>query len=204
MTQSGICSTGSYLPSSYSFSPYGSKASGSEDSEKSRASPSIGCKSSSESKALDILQQHASHYKSKSPTVSGVQEWMGNRCSVLFMIPSYPVVQSILPSKLWALPVKSSGLPLGISGWMMQRWEVCVVMASISLLPGCRGATQELGCPTLPHFDNWLTCSPCRLTSELQHVSFCGYFTDRREGFSGAEWLWGGRKQCELQQCRCS
>ncbi|XP_015274427.1 PREDICTED: zinc finger protein 609 isoform X2 [Gekko japonicus] len=59
---------GSYLPSSYSFSPYGSKASGSEESEKSRASPSIGCKSSSESKALDILQQHASHYKSKSPT----------------------------------------------------------------------------------------------------------------------------------------
>ncbi|XP_028561849.2 zinc finger protein 609 isoform X2 [Podarcis muralis] len=59
---------GSYLPSSYSFSPYGSKSSGSEESEKSRASPSIGCKSSSESKALDILQQHASHYKSKSPT----------------------------------------------------------------------------------------------------------------------------------------
>nr|XP_028561847.1 zinc finger protein 609 isoform X1 [Podarcis muralis]XP_028561848.1 zinc finger protein 609 isoform X1 [Podarcis muralis] len=60
---------GSYLPSSYSFSPYGSKSSGSEESEKSRASPSIGCKSSSESKALDILQQHASHYKSKSPTI---------------------------------------------------------------------------------------------------------------------------------------
>ncbi|NXR07390.1 ZN609 protein, partial [Semnornis frantzii] len=61
---------GSYLPSSYSFSPYGSKASGSEDSDKSRASPSVSCKSSSESKALDILQQHASHYKSKSPTIS--------------------------------------------------------------------------------------------------------------------------------------
>ncbi|XP_070618787.1 zinc finger protein 609 isoform X2 [Erythrolamprus reginae] len=61
---------GSYLPSSYSFSPYGSKSSGSEESEKSRASPIIGCKSSSESKALDILQQHASHYKSKSPTIS--------------------------------------------------------------------------------------------------------------------------------------
>lgn len=60
---------GSYLPSSYSFSPYGSKASGSDDSDKSRASPSVSCKSSSESKALDILQQHASHYKSKSPTV---------------------------------------------------------------------------------------------------------------------------------------
>uniref|UniRef100_A0A8D0GQ16 Zinc finger protein 609 n=1 Tax=Sphenodon punctatus TaxID=8508 RepID=A0A8D0GQ16_SPHPU len=61
---------GSYLPSSYSFSPYGSKASGSEEGEKSRASPSVSCKSGSESKALDILQQHASHYKSKSPTIS--------------------------------------------------------------------------------------------------------------------------------------
>ncbi|XP_030043966.1 zinc finger protein 609 [Microcaecilia unicolor] len=61
---------GSYLPSSYSFSPYGNKVSGSEDIEKSRASPSVSCKSSSESKALDILQQHISHYKSKSPTIN--------------------------------------------------------------------------------------------------------------------------------------
>ncbi|XP_075388207.1 zinc finger protein 609 isoform X2 [Tenrec ecaudatus] len=59
---------GSYLPSSYSFSPYGSKVSGAEDADKARASPSVSCKSSAESKALDILQQHASHYKSKSPT----------------------------------------------------------------------------------------------------------------------------------------
>lgn len=64
---------GSYLPSSYSFSPYGSKVSGGEDADKARASPSVSCKASSESKALDILQQHASHYKSKSPTVSRVQ-----------------------------------------------------------------------------------------------------------------------------------
>lgn len=64
-------SLGSYLPSSYSFSPYGSKVSGGEDADKARASPSVSCKSSSESKALDILQQHASHYKSKSPTVRG-------------------------------------------------------------------------------------------------------------------------------------
>ncbi|KAM4676385.1 zinc finger protein 609 isoform 2-T2 [Discoglossus pictus] len=61
---------GSYLPSSYSFSPYGNKISGSEEVEKSRASPSVTCKPSSESKALDILQQHASHYKSKSPTIT--------------------------------------------------------------------------------------------------------------------------------------
>ncbi|XP_054982424.1 zinc finger protein 609 isoform X1 [Sorex araneus] len=61
---------GSYLPSSYSFSPYGSKVSGGEEADKARASPSVSCKPSSESKALDILQQHASHYKSKSPTIS--------------------------------------------------------------------------------------------------------------------------------------
>lgn len=73
---------GSYLPSSYSFSPYGSKASGSEESEKSRASPSIGCKSSSESKALDILQQHASHYKSKSPTIGEKSSQERSGCGV--------------------------------------------------------------------------------------------------------------------------
>ncbi|XP_040198873.1 zinc finger protein 609 isoform X2 [Rana temporaria] len=61
---------GSYLSSSYPFSPYGNKVSGSDESEKSRASPSVSCKPTSESKALDILQQHASHYKSKSPTIT--------------------------------------------------------------------------------------------------------------------------------------
>ncbi|NXN86800.1 ZN609 protein, partial [Bombycilla garrulus] len=76
---------GSYLPSSYSFSPYGSKASGSDDGDKSRASPSVSCKSSSESKALDILQQHASHYKSKSPTISekASQERERSGCGVV-------------------------------------------------------------------------------------------------------------------------
>ncbi|XP_018108440.1 zinc finger protein 609 isoform X2 [Xenopus laevis] len=61
---------GSYLPPSYSFSPYGNKISSNEESDKSRASPSVSCKPTSESKALDILQQHASHYKSKSPTIT--------------------------------------------------------------------------------------------------------------------------------------
>ncbi|XP_039629401.1 zinc finger protein 609-like [Polypterus senegalus] len=64
---------GSYLASGYSFSPYGTKMSGSEEGEKSRASPTVSSKSSSEAKALDILQQHASQYKSKSPTVSDKQ-----------------------------------------------------------------------------------------------------------------------------------
>ncbi|MGH0134003.1 UNVERIFIED_CONTAM: hypothetical protein FKN15_053773 [Acipenser sinensis] len=64
---------GSYLSSGYSFSPYGNKMPGSEEGEKSRSSPTVSSKSSSESKALDILQQHASHYKSKSPTVSDKQ-----------------------------------------------------------------------------------------------------------------------------------
>ncbi|KAG8440324.1 hypothetical protein GDO86_006180 [Hymenochirus boettgeri] len=75
---------GPYLSSGYSFSPYGNKVSGSEESEKSRASPSVSCKPTSESKALDILQQHASHYKSKSPTITdkSPQERDRGGCSV--------------------------------------------------------------------------------------------------------------------------
>ncbi|KAM9529199.1 zinc finger protein 609-like isoform 1-T4 [Salvelinus alpinus] len=58
-----------YPGSYYSF--YGSKMGpGEEGGEKAaRASPTVGGKSSSEAKALDILHQHASQYKSKSPTV---------------------------------------------------------------------------------------------------------------------------------------
>lgn len=60
---------GSYLPGGYPFSPYGSKiAGGEEGSDKSRASPTV-TKMATDSKALDILHQHASQYKSKSPTV---------------------------------------------------------------------------------------------------------------------------------------
>lgn len=60
---------GSYLPGGYPFSPYGSKiAGGEEGSDKSRASPTV-TKTATDSKALDILHQHASQYKSKSPTV---------------------------------------------------------------------------------------------------------------------------------------
>ncbi|XP_004066920.2 zinc finger protein 609 [Oryzias latipes] len=59
----------SYLPGGYPFSPYGNKiAGGEEGSEKSRASPTV-TKTATDSKALDILHQHASQYKSKSPTV---------------------------------------------------------------------------------------------------------------------------------------
>ncbi|KAL0155547.1 hypothetical protein M9458_049810, partial [Cirrhinus mrigala] len=53
----------------YSFSPYGNKMPPGEEGEKARASPTVSGKSASESKALDILHQHASQYKSKSPTV---------------------------------------------------------------------------------------------------------------------------------------
>ncbi|TRZ04111.1 hypothetical protein DNTS_003645 [Danionella cerebrum] len=60
---------GPYLPAGYPFSPYGSKM-GSEEGEKSRSSPTVSSKSASESKALDILHQHANQYKSKSPTVA--------------------------------------------------------------------------------------------------------------------------------------
>lgn len=61
--------TGSYLPAGYSFSTYGGKvATAGEEGEKaSRSSPTV--KPPSEAKALDLLQQHASQYKSKSPSV---------------------------------------------------------------------------------------------------------------------------------------
>ncbi|KAM8877495.1 zinc finger protein 609b isoform 1-T1 [Synchiropus picturatus] len=60
---------GSYLPSGYPFSPYGAKIAGGEEaSDKSRASPTV-TKTATDSKALEILHQHASQYKSKSPTV---------------------------------------------------------------------------------------------------------------------------------------
>uniref|UniRef100_A0A3Q1B0N1 C2H2-type domain-containing protein n=1 Tax=Amphiprion ocellaris TaxID=80972 RepID=A0A3Q1B0N1_AMPOC len=60
---------GSYLPGGYPFSPYGSKIAGGEEvSDKSCASPTV-TKTATDSKALDILHQHASQYKSKSPTV---------------------------------------------------------------------------------------------------------------------------------------
>ncbi|NP_001025252.2 zinc finger protein 609b [Danio rerio] len=61
---------GSYLPAGYPFSPYGSKMISGEEGEKSRSSPTVSSKSASESKALDILHQHANQYKSKSPTVA--------------------------------------------------------------------------------------------------------------------------------------
>ncbi|KAJ8417953.1 hypothetical protein AAFF_G00227960 [Aldrovandia affinis] len=60
---------GSYLSAGYSFSPYGGKMGG-EEGEKAGSSPTVAGKSSSEPKALDVLHQHASQYKSKSPTVT--------------------------------------------------------------------------------------------------------------------------------------
>ncbi|XP_005807163.1 zinc finger protein 609 [Xiphophorus maculatus] len=58
-----------YLSGSYPFSTYGGKmVGGDEGSEKSRASPTVS-KTATDSKALDILHQHVSQYKSKSPTV---------------------------------------------------------------------------------------------------------------------------------------
>ncbi|XP_068458350.1 zinc finger protein 609a [Clinocottus analis] len=58
-----------YLPAGYSFPSYGSKVSGGEELEKasSRSSPTV--KPPGEAKALELLQQHASQYKSKSPSV---------------------------------------------------------------------------------------------------------------------------------------
>lgn len=61
-------SSGSYLPAGYSFPSYGGKVPGGEEGEKpSRSSPTM--KPPSEAKALELLQQHASQYKSKSPSI---------------------------------------------------------------------------------------------------------------------------------------
>ncbi|XP_077425209.1 zinc finger protein 609-like isoform X3 [Vanacampus margaritifer] len=60
---------GSYLPAGYSFSPYAGKAEEAGDKASSRSSPTVKAAAAAggEAKALDLLQQHASHYKSKSP-----------------------------------------------------------------------------------------------------------------------------------------
>uniref|UniRef100_A0A3Q4BSB6 C2H2-type domain-containing protein n=1 Tax=Mola mola TaxID=94237 RepID=A0A3Q4BSB6_MOLML len=59
---------GSYLPAGYSFPSYGGKMGAGEEVEKpSRSSPTV--KPPGEAKALDLLQQHASQYKSKSPSI---------------------------------------------------------------------------------------------------------------------------------------
>ncbi|XP_061202005.1 zinc finger protein 608 isoform X2 [Neopsephotus bourkii] len=57
---------GAYLSPGFHYPVYG-KMSGREETEKVNTSPSINAKSATESKALDLLQQHASQYRSKSP-----------------------------------------------------------------------------------------------------------------------------------------
>ncbi|KAE8635504.1 hypothetical protein XENTR_v10002645 [Xenopus tropicalis] len=61
---------GAYLsPGFPHYSVYG-KVSGRDEAEKSSTSPSINSKSASESKALDLLQQHANQYRTKSPALA--------------------------------------------------------------------------------------------------------------------------------------
>ncbi|XP_042307438.1 zinc finger protein 608 isoform X1 [Sceloporus undulatus] len=57
---------GAYLSPGFHYPVYG-KMSGREEVEKVSTSPSISVKSTTESKALDLLQQHANQYRSKSP-----------------------------------------------------------------------------------------------------------------------------------------
>ncbi|XP_062045226.1 zinc finger protein 608 [Lepus europaeus] len=57
---------GAYLSPGFHYPVYG-KMSGREEAEKVNTSPSISAKAATESKALDLLQQHASQYRSKSP-----------------------------------------------------------------------------------------------------------------------------------------
>ncbi|XP_042202842.1 zinc finger protein 608 [Callorhinchus milii] len=57
---------GAYLSPGFHYPVYGKMASR-EETEKSSPSPSVSSKPAAESKALDLLQQHASQYRSKSP-----------------------------------------------------------------------------------------------------------------------------------------
>ncbi|XP_059549732.1 zinc finger protein 608 isoform X4 [Myotis daubentonii] len=57
---------GAYLSPGFHYPVYG-KMSGRDEAEKVNTSPSISTKTTTESKALDLLQQHASQYRSKSP-----------------------------------------------------------------------------------------------------------------------------------------
>nr|XP_023404477.1 zinc finger protein 608 isoform X2 [Loxodonta africana] len=57
---------GAYLSPGFHYPVYG-KMSGREEAEKVNTSPSISTKTTTESKALDLLQQHANQYRSKSP-----------------------------------------------------------------------------------------------------------------------------------------
>ncbi|XP_075595069.1 zinc finger protein 608-like [Balearica regulorum gibbericeps] len=57
---------GTYLTPGFHYPVYG-KMSGREEAEKVNTSPSINANSTTESKALDLLQQHANQYCSKSP-----------------------------------------------------------------------------------------------------------------------------------------
>ncbi|XP_053557594.1 zinc finger protein 608 isoform X2 [Bombina bombina] len=61
---------GTYLsPGFPHYSVYG-KVSGRDEAEKASTSPNMNAKSSSESKALDLLQQHANQYRTKSPALA--------------------------------------------------------------------------------------------------------------------------------------
>ncbi|XP_059825657.1 zinc finger protein 608 isoform X3 [Hypanus sabinus] len=57
---------GAYLSPGFHYPVYG-KMSSREETEKSSTSPNVSTKPAAESKALDLLQQHASQYRSKSP-----------------------------------------------------------------------------------------------------------------------------------------
>ncbi|XP_069481691.1 zinc finger protein 608 isoform X2 [Ambystoma mexicanum] len=58
---------GAYLSSGFHHYPVYGKMSGRDEPEKASTSPSISAKSATESKALDLLQQHANQYRGKSP-----------------------------------------------------------------------------------------------------------------------------------------
>eukprot|EP00061_Rhincodon_typus_P016743 g45113.t1 len=73
MKQTGVDPTirfkqylGAYLSPGFHYPVYG-KMSSREETEKSSTSPNVNTKPAAESKALDLLQQHANQYRTKSP-----------------------------------------------------------------------------------------------------------------------------------------
>lgn len=134
-------SPGSYLSAGYSFSPYGSKMPPGEEGEKARASPSVTGKSASESKALDILHQHASQYKSKSPTVnekvSHERERSGNERERESDRPRSSPSQRIMPSHHHlGYPLLSGQYDLSYTGeWMIRNAVVHSLFIMFSMKP---------------------------------------------------------------------
>ncbi|KAF7653865.1 hypothetical protein LDENG_00077420 [Lucifuga dentata] len=143
---------GSYLPAGYSFSSYAGKmAAGQEEEKPSRSSPTV--KPPSEAKALELLQQHASQYKSKSPSIQDSKtphdrererEREGDR-------PRSSPSQRILPSHHHlGYPLLSGQYDLSYASGLSSSAIVASQQASTpSMYPPARRTAGQALCPSL-------------------------------------------------------